>query len=41
VTLGTTVALDEGVVALGSVRTEFDEEGAQGYGAQLGLNVRF
>jgi outer membrane lipase/esterase len=40
-TLGTTVALDEDVLALGSVRTEFGKEGAQGYGAQLGLNVRF
>jgi outer membrane lipase/esterase len=41
VTLGTTVALDDGVVVLGSVRTEFDADGAQGYGAQLGFNVSF
>jgi|EndMetStandDraft_5_1072996.scaffolds.fasta_scaffold04813_6 outer membrane lipase/esterase len=40
-TIGTTVDLGGGLLALGSVRTEFDGEGDATYGGQLGLNVSF
>ena len=40
-TLGTTVDLGGGLLALGSVQTEFDADGAQSFGVQIGLNVRF
>jgi outer membrane lipase/esterase len=41
VTLGTTVDMGGGLLVLGSVRGDFDENGAQAFGGQLGLNIRF
>ena len=40
-TVGTTVKLAPGIVALGSLQSEFGEHGVRTYGAQVGLNFRF
>ena len=40
-TLGTTVQLGPGVMALGSIETEFGDHDVQAYGGRIGLNVRF
>jgi outer membrane lipase/esterase len=40
-TVGSTLDLGDGVLALGSARMEFGESGAQSFGGQLGLNVNF
>ncbi len=40
-TLGTAVVLGAGVVALGSVRTDFGDDGVQSFGAQFGINLNF
>lgn len=40
-TVGTTLSLGSGVLALGSLQTEFGDNGTRTYGGQIGLNVRF
>lgn len=39
--VGTTLNLGSGMLALGSVQTEFGDHGVRTYGGQIGLNVRF
>lgn len=39
--VGTTVSLGSGILALGSLQTEFGDHGVRTYGGQVGLNVKF
>jgi outer membrane lipase/esterase len=40
-TVGTTVDLGHGVLALGSLQSEFGDHGVKAWGGQLGINFRF